>query len=156
VPSKTLKRTEKVPGRVQCLARDARGETVAWGFSRGNEHRVTVWDVANTRERAVLAKLDTSPRVLAFSPDGRSLASVGDDQALRLWNREPHKETLPPPPPFRGRMSTPVVSPDGQSVAFLTWTGEQHAVVWDLVGNREKVLPRQKGGRFGQSLGFVA
>jgi serine/threonine protein kinase/WD40 repeat protein len=156
VPSKSLKSTEKVPGPVQCLARDARGELVAWGFNRGNDHRVTVWDAVNNREKAALAKLETAPRVLAFSPDGRSLASVGDDQALRHWNLETRKEILPAPPPFRGRIAPPVVSPDGQSVAFLTWTGEQHAVVWDLVGNREKVLPRQKGGRFGQSLAFVA
>jgi WD40 repeat protein len=52
-------------------------------------------------------------RAVAFSPDGRTLASASDDSTLKLWNVTTQQELLT----IRrlgGNMSELLFSPDGQ------------------------------------------
>jgi WD40 repeat protein len=53
---------------------------------------VCVWDVQTGRPLLELAGHEDAVTCLAYSPDGRLLASGGDDRALRLWDAATGKE----------------------------------------------------------------
>ncbi len=47
---------------------------------------VTIWDVETGRERASFVADGGYVAYISFSPDGKILASVGSDNAVKLWN----------------------------------------------------------------------
>ena len=71
---------------------------------------------------------------LAFTPDGRSVITVGNDSRLLVWNvaSASVRETLESASglPLRG----PAISPDGTTALTTDKTGA--VVAWDLSGNR--------------------
>jgi WD40 repeat protein len=50
---------------------------------------VKLWDVATGQETATLTGHTESIRVLAYAPDGRTLASGSYDRTVRLWRVSP-------------------------------------------------------------------
>jgi WD40 repeat protein len=68
---------------------------------------------------------------IAFSADGRLLASGGKDRTLRLWNPHTGKLTLTLAP-HSDRIESLAFSPDGQKLA--SGSGSQDATIklWDV------------------------
>ncbi|MGD0166053.1 MAG: WD40 repeat domain-containing protein [Gaiellaceae bacterium] len=87
--------------------------------------RVCVFDLENGRLLHVLPGL--GPTAIAFSPDGRLLATGGGDRFARLWN--PRSGKLLHTLPHEGRVPALSFSPDGRMLA--TGSGDGATRVWD-------------------------
>jgi WD40 repeat protein len=105
---------------------------------RGSNHCIRIWDAANGRE--VLRLRGHTDRVLslAFSPDGRRLASMSEDRTVKVWDvgaglgkGELHE------PVFTCRHEERVIgvafSPDGQRLASASGETDKPGTVkvWD-------------------------
>ncbi|MBI4563215.1 MAG: hypothetical protein HY716_00790 [Planctomycetes bacterium] len=70
---------------------------------------------------------------VTFSPDGATLASVSNDQKIRLWNVKTGKETRAINV-FHPDL-TVVFSPDGKTLAAGGW--DRYIRIWDLATGEE-------------------
>jgi WD40 repeat protein len=81
---------------------------------------VKLWDVSTGEEVATLRAHKDRVEVLAFSPDGLTLASAGADGTVKLWDVAARRELLT----LRGHtagVSAVAFSPDGNTVASGGW-----------------------------------
>jgi len=86
------------------------------------ENAVRLWDTHNGKLLGLCKGHTQGVRWLAFSPDGETLASVGDDSTLRFWSVRTQQELL-----SIQRLADPVrdilFSPDGHWLAAKTLGG---------------------------------
>jgi RNA polymerase sigma factor (sigma-70 family) len=83
---------------------------------------VRVWDLTTGKEEMTLARCQCEVRAVAWSPDGKSLATGGTDCLLRLWEVATGKETdtlLA----FHKYVHAVAFSPDGRRLAAATREG---------------------------------
>jgi WD40 repeat protein len=99
---------------------------------------VRLWDVESSRERVLRGHADGVSKV-AFSPDGRSLASVARDGTAKLWNVQSAEvvRTLRHP----GNLVDVGFSPDGGRLVTASLS-DNSAWVWDLRSGEGRLLPQ--------------
>jgi WD40 repeat protein/transcriptional regulator with XRE-family HTH domain len=86
---------------------------------------------------AVTRVLDSSGvlQSVAFTPDGRRMATGGTDRAVRLWNTADRSRPTPAGPPLRGHGDTVFTVAFDPAGRLLASGGGDHAVrLWRLTG----------------------
>src|SRR5689334_718264 len=88
------------PGRaggVEMLAFSPDGRTlggvVGEAADRSSPQVVVLWDIASRRESRALAGHTSRIYDLTFAPDGRTLATGGEDATVRTWDITDGRET---------------------------------------------------------------
>jgi WD40 repeat protein len=66
---------------------------VCSGFAGGSDGAVKLWDVASGKNTATLKGHTGSVNSVAFSPDGKILASASNDATIDLWDVATGKNT---------------------------------------------------------------
>jgi WD40 repeat protein len=111
--------------------------------SGSRDAAVRLWDPSTGKERGALAGHKGEVTALAFSPDGKLLASGGDD-TVRVWDPAARRAVRT----FAFSAVRGVAfSPDGKRLAASAGTWPREVRVWDLTG-AEKVALRGRDSSF--------
>ncbi|MCY4023456.1 MAG: WD40 repeat domain-containing protein [Anaerolineaceae bacterium] len=82
-----------------------------------------LWDAATGKTRSQLTGSDGRSQAIAYSPDGKSIASIGESRKLSLWDASSGALRFAPLLPFAGD--------------YLSWS---HGSAWLTLGDRQGVL----------------
>jgi eukaryotic-like serine/threonine-protein kinase len=80
-----LQLAERSPGTRMALSHNGSQLAATHGF-QDYENIISLWDTASGEEVGTLSGHKQAIWSLAFSPDGKTLASTGSERSIRLWN----------------------------------------------------------------------
>ncbi|MEG4632387.1 TIR domain-containing protein [Microcoleus sp. AR_TQ3_B6] len=100
----------------------------------------------DARERNLLTANTEAVNSLALSPDGKTLASAGDDGRIRLWNTSgypTHQQLDPLPKGLKTALHSVAFSPEGKTIV----SGDDKGTIrlWDISGKLIKVFKGHQG-----------
>jgi WD40 repeat protein len=108
-------------GNAFVLSPDGRYLASAGEDATAGQPRVRIYEVSSGREAATLTGHDSRIGCLAYSPDGKRLATGSGDQTVKLWDTATGQELLT----LTGHADTitgVAFSPDGRRLASSTFT----------------------------------
>jgi hypothetical protein len=135
-------------GQVWCAAFSPDGQTLVSSATVGRTGsrvgEVKVWDAENGKESYSLPGNGKAIFGVAFSPDGRRLATAREDHTVEVWDLVRRQRLFPPLRWHGGEVFSVGFSPDGKHLASGSW--DQTVKVWDArTGQRVRSLPGHAG-----------
>jgi WD40 repeat protein len=105
--------------------------TGAWD----RDHNVTVWNFATRKVVATLLGHTQPVKCIAFSPDGRLMATASNDATVRLWDTATWKGIGRPLQGHAFKIASVAFSPDGKTLA--TGSHDTTVKLWSLTMREE-------------------
>jgi len=105
---------------------------------------IFLWDLTTGQCVSTLSGHAGDVNALAFSADGKRLASGGEDHAVKVWDLETGRETLTLAR-HKDRVTALAFSPDGKRLA--SGSDDKTVILWDTAtGEAVKVITDHAGG----------
>ncbi|WGV26407.1 protein kinase domain-containing protein [Halotia branconii] len=103
-------------------------------LASGDDKIIRLWDLNTKKLLTSLEAHSQSVTSVAFSPDGKTLATASDDKTIKLWNLNTFHEIVT----LCGHshaVKSIAFSPDGQILASGSW--DKKVILWDINTNTE-------------------
>ena len=124
------------------LALSHDGRLLAVTGGRDGKGEVTVWDLSTGQQVVTLHGHTKLVWNAAFSPDGRHLATAGNDGVLKVWDAKTGEELRSWP--LGNFVNDVAFSPDGKRLAAVNYNGTLH--IWEA-NAWEKLLTEPHPGQ---------
>jgi WD40 repeat protein len=159
LPAQELKELATMKGVQRVVALRPDGKMVATGDWKERNGKIALWDLPSGKKVASLVLAMDRPEALAFSPDGKLLASVGTGtSALTVWDVTARKPLVTIKEHVYPAYAL-AFSPDGKKVGAA---GSRQVRVWDVPSGkllssfRRRVRSNNFATAFSRDLGTLA